>query len=64
MEVKMTQRRLLILFLTVLLTCGTLFAGATSALAVENVPMEPYFGQPFQPDGVTFGQVSFLVPVN
>lgn len=58
----MTQRRLLILFLTVLLTCGTLFAGATSALAAENVPMEPYFGQPFQPDGVTFGQVSFLVP--
>ncbi len=30
--------------------------------AAENITMNPYHGQPFQPDGVTFGQVSFLVP--
>ena len=33
-----------------------------AASAADAVSMEPYWGQPFQPDGVSFGQVSFLVP--
>lgn len=58
----MTQRKILSIFLSAVLLCGMLSLGTMTAAAAEHVPMEPYFGQPFQPDGVTFGQVSFLVP--
>lgn len=54
----MTTRRILSIFLVLLLFCLAI----PTAAAAEQIPMEPYFGQPFQPDGVTFGQVSFLVP--
>ncbi len=55
----MTKCRILNIFLVLLLLCLAL---PTVAGAAEPIPMEPYFGQPFQPEGVTFGQVSFLVP--
>lgn len=55
----MIKRRILSIFLVLFLLCLTI---PTTAGAEEQIPMEPYFGQPFQPEGVTFGQVSFLVP--
>ena len=55
----MIKRRILSIFLVLLLLC---LAIPTVVGAEEQIPMEPYFGQPFQPEGVTFGQVSFLVP--
>lgn len=60
----MTQRRLLSFLLAALLLCSMIFVGMTVTSAAESVHMEPFFGEPFQPDGVTFGRVSFLVPGN
>ena len=55
----MKTRLLICLLLTVVTLCTVL---PVAASAEETVSMQPYYAQPFQPDGVTFGQVSFLVP--
>lgn len=58
----MTLRKLASFLLAALLLCAMLPIATATATAAEPVSMTPYYGQPFQPDGVTFGQVSFLVP--
>ena len=57
----MKKRKLLSLALAAMMLCAILSIPVPAA-AADSISMEPYFGQPFQPDGVTFGQVSFLVP--
>ena len=37
-------------------------AGVLSTAAEESIEMTPMYGEQFQPEGVTFGRVSFLIP--
>lgn len=55
------KKKLALLLSAALLLCGmaTLAALPAAAAAVE---MTPLHGEKFQPDGVTFGRVSFIVP--
>ena len=56
------NKRLLILLLSALLTLSALSALAVIPSAAAAISMEPMYGEQFQPDGVTFGRVSFIVP--
>lgn len=56
------NKRLLILLLSALLTLSALSALAVIPSAAAAISMEPMHGEQFQPDGVTFGRVSFTVP--
>ena len=50
------------LALALLMTASLAFSLFILPATAEEIVMEPLFEQPFQPEGVTFGQVSFIVP--
>ena len=56
------NHRKICLTLAAILLLTTLLTALPLSVAAEDTVMEPMHGEPFQPDGVTFGQVSFLVP--
>ena len=56
------KKKLLCLIISALLLLTALLTALPLPAAAADIVMEPYFGQPFQPAGATFGQVSFLVP--
>ncbi len=56
------KTRALLLLLSALLTLSALSVLAAIPSAAEAISMEPMHGEQFQPDGVTFGRVSFTVP--
>lgn len=56
------KKKLLCLIISALLLLTALLTALPFPAAAADTVMEPYFGQPFQPAGTTFGQVSFLVP--
>lgn len=56
------KKKLLCLTISALLLLTALLTALPFPAAAADIVMEPYFGQPFQPAGTTFGQVSFLVP--
>lgn len=59
----MKQRRCtLILLLSVFIMLSAVAIIPVSAADAELLPMTPMYGEPFQPEGVTFGRVSFLIP--
>ncbi len=58
----MKTRTIFSLVLAAVLLCALIPGTAISAAAVETIAMEPCYSDPFQPDGVTYGQVSFRVP--
>ena len=58
----MTKRTLLSLILMFALLCSAMPVVALPAYADDTITMQPYYNQPFQPEGMIFGQVSFLVP--
>ena len=54
-------------FCMALLACmliALLSACIMPAAAAENTDMQPLYSEPFQPDGTTYGQVSFRVPAD
>lgn len=59
----MKTRSILCYALAILLLCALL--PAMPALAADGqIAMEPCYAEPFQPEGVTYGQVSFRVPAD
>ena len=52
------------LILTAVLLLTALLSAFPLQAAAEDTVMEPLHGEPFQPEGVTFGRVSFIVPGN
>ena len=56
------KHRNLCLILTAVLLLTTLLTVIPLSVAAEDTVMEPMHGEPFQPEGVTFGRVSFIVP--
>lgn len=57
----MKKRIISLLTLTALLL-SVLWAGQLLPVAAEAIELSPLHGEPFRPEGVTFGRVSFLVP--
>ena len=53
--------RVLVLILSVLTLLSAVSLPAVAADA-ETIDMTPMYGERFQPEGVTFGRVSFLIP--
>ena len=60
----MNQRAFLCLVFTAALLGALLSACVMPAAAAEKATMEPCYTDPFQPEGVTYGQVSFRVPAD
>ena len=58
------KKRILSYLLTTLLLLSALSVLTAIPSAAEAIDMEPMYGEQFQPDGVTFGRVSFTVPGN
>ena len=58
----MKVKVLSLLLSAILLIFTLLLMTAVPAAAAETIAMEPMHGEPFRPDGVTFGRVSFIVP--
>lgn len=58
------QHRKFCLILTTILLLTALLSAIPLSAAAEDILMEPLHGEPFQPEGVTFGRVSFIVPGN
>ena len=56
------KHRKICLTLSAILLLTTLLAALPLSAAAEDIVMEPMHGEPFQPEGVTFGRVSFIVP--
>ena len=56
------KHRKICLTLSAILLLTTLLAAIPLSVAAEDIVMEPMHGEPFQPEGVTFGRVSFIVP--
>lgn len=56
------MKRTLCILLSLLLALSSLLLLFPLSVAAAEIDMEPYYGQPFTPEGTTFGQVSFLVP--
>ena len=56
------KHRQLCLILTAILLLTALLTAIPLSAAAEEIVMEPMHGEPFQPEGVTFGRVSFIVP--
>ena len=56
------KHRKICLILTAVLLLTTLLSVIPLSAAAEDIVMEPLHGEPFQPEGVTFGRVSFIVP--
>lgn len=52
----------LIMFLSVLMMLSAVVLLPASAADSETVTMTPMYGEPFRPEGMTFGRVSFLIP--
>lgn len=52
----------LILLLCVFMMLSAWVVIPASAADTESIDMDPMYGEPFQPEGVTFGRVSFLIP--
>lgn len=50
------------LILTAVLLLTAILSTVPLSVAAEDIVMEPLHGEPFQPEGVTFGRVSFIVP--
>ncbi len=57
----MSKRTLSLILSVAMLLCGLTVMTVFPA-AAESVEMTPMHGEPFRPDGVTFGRVSFIVP--
>ena len=55
------KKKIVLLLSAALLLCGLSILSALPAAAAA-VEMTPLHGEKFQPDGVTFGRVSFIVP--
>lgn len=60
----MKTRTLLSLVLAALLLCTLIPTATVFAAAEETIEMEPCYTEPFQPEDVTYGQVSFRVPAD
>ena len=58
----MKKHVLLCLLLTAWMLGALVPLTTLPAGAADEIVMEPYYDQPFQPEGKIFGQVSFLVP--
>ncbi len=58
----MMKKTVLSLLLIAALLCAAIPCLAIPASAEDKIDMKPMFGQPFQPEGTIFGQVSFIVP--
>lgn len=56
------KHRILPLLLATVLLLSALGAVTVLPAAAEGIDMTPLYGEQFQPDGVTFGRVSFIVP--
>ncbi len=56
------KSRILALLLTATLLLTALVSLTAVPAAAEEITMQPMHGEPFRPDGVTFGRVSFTVP--
>ena len=56
------KHRKICLILTAVLLLTALLPALPLSAAAEGTVMEPLHGEKFQPDGVTFGRVSFIVP--
>ena len=56
------KHRIISLILTAFLLGGALALIAPLSAVAEEIPLQPLHGEPFQPTGVTFGRVSFIVP--
>ncbi len=52
----------LILLLSAMMMLSAMVVVPASAADTEAIDMTPMYGEPFQPEGVTFGRVSFLIP--
>ena len=60
----MKKQAISLMLSLVLVLLAVVAAAVLPSAAVESIAMEPLHGQQFQPDGVTFGRVSFIVPSN
>lgn len=58
----MMKRTVFSLLLIAALLCAAIPCLTIPASAADKIDMKPMFGQPFQPEGMIFGQVSFIVP--
>ena len=58
----MNKRAILSLVLAAVMLCALIPTVAISVSAQEQIEMQPCYSDPFQPSGVTYGQVSFRVP--
>ncbi|MBQ7378154.1 MAG: bacterial Ig-like domain-containing protein [Clostridia bacterium] len=58
----MTKRTLFCLMLAALLLCSLIPTAVLPAAAEETIEMQPCYTDPFQPEGTTYGQISFRVP--
>ena len=57
----MNHRRISLILTTAILLLA-LLSTLPLSVSAKDVAMEPLHGEPFQPEGVTFGRVSFIVP--
>ena len=60
----MKKRSLLCIILIAVMLCALVSVCGIPAAAAAPIEMEPCYADPFQPSGVTYGQVSFRVPAD
>jgi len=60
----MKKRTISCMILIAILLCSLSSLTAVCVSAEETIPMEPSYAEPFQPEGTTYGQISFRVPAD